>query len=72
MIGNAFKIIGKVQRSSAVQRGALKQRSVLKEDRNSRASREYIRIAAELMLACGLKPKRASRDQDDVKEVSNV
>lgn len=72
VISNAFKVLGRVQRSSSVQRGALLQKTVLSEDRNSRAAREYVQIAADLMTACGIKPKRSNRDTGAQKEAVNV
>lgn len=72
VISDAFKVLGRVQRSSSVQRGALLQKTVLAEDRNSRAAREYVQIAADLMTACGIKPKRSARDTETAKEVDHV
>lgn len=65
-IGNSFKILARVPRSALLQRGALANQTILQADRTSKASREYVNLAAHLMDTCGVARTRRARREDGV------
>lgn len=68
VIEKTFNILGRVPRSAKVQRGALARKTILSEDRTSRAAREYVKIAADILEGLGIKPKRSAKDIEEMND----
>lgn len=61
VIAQDFRILAKIPRSASTQKGALGGRTIIQEERTSKAAREWVRFSQELLTMIGNSSERRTR-----------
>ncbi len=71
IISRDFRVLAKIARSAATQKGALGGRTIIQEDRSSKAAREYVRFSQDLLEMIGDGSARRSRPVAKAREAAH-